>query len=100
MGQRGKVEFFFFVFHFFNRFFCSGGRHFFFFDKKKKTKKKKKTTKKMIFNLEGLTVYFPYEYLYPVRFKRVDFFTIAILLPFSSSRFSFFPYPRTIQTTT
>ncbi|CCO66683.1 unknown protein [Bathycoccus prasinos] len=54
----------------------------------------------MIFNLEGLTVYFPYEYLYPVRFKRVDFFTIAILLPFSSSRFSFFPYPRTIQTTT
>ena len=39
-------------------------RHFFFFDK----------TKKMIFNLEGLTVYFPYEYLYPVRFKRVDFY--------------------------
>ena len=67
---------------------------------KKKTKKTKKTKKKMIFNLEGLTVYFPYEYLYPVRFKRVDFFTIAILLPFSSSRFSFFPYPRTIQTTT
>ena len=55
------------------------------------TKKKTKTKKKMIFNLEGLTVYFPYEYLYPVRFKRVDFFTIAILLPFSSSRFSLFP---------
>ena len=65
--EREKSRVFFFVFHFFNRFFCSGGRHFFFFDKKKKTKKKKKTTKKMIFNLEGLTVYFPYEYLYPVR---------------------------------
>jgi hypothetical protein len=73
------VSFFFVFFRFFNRVLFS--RHFFFFDK----------TKKMIFNLEGLTVYFPYEYLYPVRFKRVDFFTIAILLPFSSSRFSLFP---------
>jgi len=99
MGQRGKDEFFFSFFIF--SIVLLFRRHFFFFDKKKKTKKKtKKTKKKMIFNLEGLTVYFPYEYLYPVRFKRVDFFTIAILLPFSSSRFSLFPYPRTIQTTT
>ena len=101
MGQRGKVEFFFSFFIFFNRSSVQTDVTSSSLTKKKKTtKKKKKTKKKMIFNLEGLTVYFPYEYLYPVRFKRVDFFTIAILLPFSSSRFSLFPYPRTIQTTT
>ena len=61
-GREGKVSFFFVFFRFFNRVLFS--RHFFFFDK----------TNKMIFNLEGLTVYFPYEYLYPVRFKQVDFF--------------------------
>ena len=54
-------------------------RHFFFFEffeveDNNNNKKKTKKTKKMIFNLEGLTVYFPYEYLYPVRFKRVDFY--------------------------
>ena len=65
-------------------------RRHFFFDKEedkedkeeKKTKKKKKTRKKMIFNLEGLTVYFPYEYLYPVRFKRVDFLTLLFCYHF------------------
>ena len=102
VGQRGKVEFFFSFFIFFNRSSVMSVHSVVTSSSltKKKTKKTKKTKKKMIFNLEGLTVYFPYEYLYPVRFKRVDFFTIAILLPFSSSRFSFFPYPRTIQTTT
>ena len=97
--EREKSRVFFFVFHFFNRFFCSGGRHFFFFDKKKKTKKKKKTTKKMIFNLEGLTVYFPYEYLYPVRFKRVDFLTLLFCYHFLR-RASLSFLARTIQTTT
>ena len=96
--EREKSRVFFFVFHFFNRFFCSGGRHFF-FDKKKKTKKKKKTTKKMIFNLEGLTVYFPYEYLYPVRFKRVDFLTLLFCYHFLR-RASLSFLARTIQTTT
>ena len=103
MGQRGKREFFFRFSFFQKSFFCSVVTSSLTkkkTKKTKKTKKKTKTKKKMIFNLEGLTVYFPYEYLYPVRFKRVDFFTIAILLPFSSSRFSLFPYPRTIQTTT
>ena len=85
MGQRGKVEFFFSFFIFFNRssvmsvhsVVTSSS-----LTKKKTKKKKKKTKKKMIFNLEGLTVYFPYEYLYPVRFKRVDFLTLLFCYHF------------------
>jgi hypothetical protein len=97
---------FFFRFSFFQKsFFCSVRRHFFFFDKeededKKEDKKKKtKTKKKMIFNLEGLTVYFPYEYLYPVRFKRVDFLTLLFCYHFLR-RASLSFLARTIQTTT
>ena len=67
--------------------------------KTKKTKKKKKTRKKMIFNLEGLTVYFPYEYLYPVRFKRVYFLTLLFCYHFLR-RASLSFLARTIQTTT
>ena len=81
----GKREFFFSFFIF--SIVLLFRRHFFFFEVFFEVED---NNKKMIFNLEGLTVYFPYEYLYPVRFKQVDFFTIAILLPFSSSRFSLF----------
>ena len=81
------MSFFFVFFRFFNRVLFS--RHFFFFDK----------TKKMIFNLEGLTVYFPYEYLYPVRFKRVDFLTLLFCYHFLR-RASLSFLARTIQTTT
>ena len=95
MGRQRKSEFFFSFSRFFQKsFFCSLSLHFFFFDKKEDKEEEERETKREddFFNLEGLTVYFPYEYLYPVRFKRVDFFTIAILLPFSSSRsLSFFP---------
>ena len=88
MGQRGKSEFFFRFYSFFqSRSLFS--RHFFFFDK----------TKKMIFNLEGLTVYFPYEYLYPVRFKRVYFLTLLFCYHFLR-RASLSFLARTIQTTT
>ena len=55
---------------------------------KKKTKKTKKTKKKMIFNLEGLTVYFPYEYLYPVR---SSFVRDSSFFPFSRRFFLLFP---------
>ena len=95
MGQRGKSDEFFFSFFIFSIVLLFR-RHFFFFDKKKKTKKK---TKKMIFNLEGLTVYFPYEYLYPVRFKRVDFLTLLFCYHFLR-RASLSFLARTIQTTT
>ena len=99
MGQRGKVEFFFSFFIFFNRSSVMSVHSVVTSSSltKKKTKKTKKTKKKMIFNLEGLTVYFPYEYLYPVRFKQVDFFYCYSVTIFF---LSLFPYPRTIQTTT
>ena len=96
MGQRGKSEFFF-RFSFFQSFFCSVVTSSSL--TKKKTKKKKKKTKKMIFNLEGLTVYFPYEYLYPVRFKQVDFLTLLFCYHFLR-RASLSFLARTIQTTT
>ena len=84
MGQRGKVEFFFSFFIFFNRSSVMSVHSVVTSSSltKKKTKKTKKTKKKMIFNLEGLTVYFPYEYLYPVRFKRVDFLTLLFCYHF------------------
>ena len=97
MGQRGKSDEFFFRFSFFQSFFCSVVTSSSL--TKKKTKKKKKKTKKMIFNLEGLTVYFPYEYLYPVRFKRVDFLTLLFCYHFLR-RASLSFLARTIQTTT
>ena len=90
MGQRGKSDEFFFRFSFFQSFFCSV------VTSSSLTKKK---TKKMIFNLEGLTVYFPYEYLYPVRFKRVDFLTLLFCYHFLR-RASLSFLARTIQTTT
>ena len=80
---------FFFRFYSFFQSRSLFSRHFFFFDK----------TKKMIFNLEGLTVYFPYEYLYPVRFKRVDFLTLLFCYHFLR-RASLSFLARTIQTTT
>ena len=98
MGQRGKSEFFFRFYSFFQSFFCSVVTSSS-LTKKKKTKKKKKKTKKMIFNLEGLTVYFPYEYLYPVRFKRVYFLTLLFCYHFLR-RASLSFLARTIQTTT
>ena len=73
---------FFFRFSFFQSFFCSVVTSSSLTKKKTKKKKTKKTKKKMIFNLEGLTVYFPYEYLYPVRFKRVDFLTLLFCYHF------------------
>jgi len=82
MGQRGKSDELFFSFFIFQSFFCAVVTSSSLTKKKTKKKKTKKTKKKMIFNLEGLTVYFPYEYLYPVRFKRVDFLTLLFCYHF------------------
>ena len=93
------MSFFFRFYSFFQSFFCSVVTSSSLTKKKKTKKKKKKKTKKMIFNLEGLTVYFPYEYLYPVRFKRVDFLTLLFCYHFLR-RASLSFLARTIQTTT
>ena len=84
------MSFFFRFYSFFQSFFCSVVIS---------SLTKKKKTKKMIFNLEGLTVYFPYEYLYPVRFKRVYFLTLLFCYHFLR-RASLSFLARTIQTTT
>ena len=72
MCEREKFFRFFFRFSFSSFSFIR--RHFFFFEVEDNNNNNNNNNNKMIFNLEGLTVYFPYEYLYPVRFKQVDFF--------------------------
>tara|TARA_B110000483_G_scaffold14455_1_gene16257 strand:- start:3388 stop:3759 length:372 start_codon:yes stop_codon:yes gene_type:complete len=93
--QKERRVFFCFFFSFSS--FSAFIRHFYFFEVFFEVED---NNKKMIFNLEGLTVYFPYEYLYPVRFKRVDFLTLLFCYHFlRRASLSRFPYPRTTTTT-